>query len=309
VNRLPALAAHAVEQLLQRSPGRWRRRRLGVAAGRDHDNRQRRQMLRQVLRQLQCRFVGPLQIVDEDDDRAGTAAAREELQHVREQEPLPQLRRKFERWRHLRKQPVQFGEQFRKLGRAGADRLPERRCRHQPGGVFQDFDVRNQGRCAVLFVAATDQRLAPAPPRRIQCVFGQAGLADAGFSPLSTISVPRPEIAWPMLCSSCARSASRPIRLAPPSARPAGRSRPDATGAADASESIRAPAQIGPHVAEGLISARPDPWRAAGPTIAPTAAGTAATPTVEIVGRLTDGSPPGRRLDAPPPYARREFVP
>ena len=67
------------------------------------------------------------------DERREPAAAGQELPDIREQEPLPQLRRQLQRRRHVGKQAMQLGHQLRQLRRARTDA-----CRKIAAGISRE---------------------------------------------------------------------------------------------------------------------------------------------------------------------------
>jgi hypothetical protein len=135
-----------------------------------------------MLGQLQGRLVRPLQVVDEDDKRCRPTAPRQELPDIREQESLLQRRRQVQRCRHVREKAVQLRNQLRQLGRARTNGLSKRRGWHQPRGLLEDFDVRDERWSVLLLVASADQRLSAELPRSREGFFRKSGFADTRVS-------------------------------------------------------------------------------------------------------------------------------
>ena len=132
----------------------------------------------EVLRQLQRRFVRPLQIVEEDDERRRLARAGEELPEIREQVPLLQVRRQVQRRRHVGEEPMELGHQPRELRCARTNCLAEDRRRHQSRCFLEHLDEGDQRWRALVLVTPSGQRLAPEAPRGSQRFFREPGLPD-----------------------------------------------------------------------------------------------------------------------------------
>ncbi len=109
-------------------------------------------------------------------------APREELPDIREQESLLQLRRQLQRRRHVGEEAMKLGHQLCQLRCARANCLPKRCGGHQPGGLLEHFDVRDQRRRVLLLVASADERLTAELPRSREGFFCQSSFADTRVS-------------------------------------------------------------------------------------------------------------------------------
>ena len=112
----------------------------------------------QMMDQPQRRFIGPLQIVEENRERHDATAARQELLNIVEQKPLLQLGRQLQRGRHVWKETVHFRYESGELRRRAADHVAKHGRRQQPRRFFERFDPRNERWRSRVFVAPADQR-------------------------------------------------------------------------------------------------------------------------------------------------------
>ena len=131
---------------------------LGVAIGPHRQHRQPGESLGQVLDEEEGALVGPVEVVEDEEQRPGGGGPGQDVAEAVEEVVALLLGRKLQRPRDVGEEPAEAGQQLGHLGRVVAEEGPERlRARCVGQGLLQDLDEGHVGRRALDLVAPPDE--------------------------------------------------------------------------------------------------------------------------------------------------------
>jgi hypothetical protein len=158
--------------------------RLAVAVRPHHEDRGLGQALSQVLNQQQRRLVGPLQVVENEQDGTVGRRPQQDVPDPVEEHPPLLFGGQLERRRDVRTQSTETGNELGDLGGVLAERLAERLGARGPGQrLLEDLHEGDVGRGSLhlVGVAHEDLHLPSRTGRFGDQLLGQARLAHAGL--------------------------------------------------------------------------------------------------------------------------------
>ncbi len=155
---------------------------LDVAVGAQHQDGKLGEVLREMLQEGQTGIVGPVQVVEQPDDRRMTGQAFDERSKAVEEETLLLLERKLDRLWDVFVSSAQRRNQLGDLRRIGPERLAKPPGRQKAHREIKALDPRQVGLTTFQLVAVALEHEEPALARLGQDLLGQPRLADTRFS-------------------------------------------------------------------------------------------------------------------------------
>ena len=177
------LGPASAQQALERTGEGMGGRDLGVAIGPHRQHRQPGESLGQVLDEEEGALIGPMQVVEDEEQRPGGGGPGQDVAEAVEEVVPLLLRRKLQRRRDVGEEPAEAGQQLGHLGRVVAEEGPERlwiRCDGQ--GLLQDLDEGHVGRRTLDLVAPPDEDPEPLGGGVGGDLLTEACLPDTGFA-------------------------------------------------------------------------------------------------------------------------------
>ena len=168
------------QQLVESARERTGRIDLVVAERTHHEYRHPGDRPSDVIQQRQRSFIGPVQILEQQEHRARCGGPAQKFDDRVEKDPSRLLRRNLQRRRNVREEAAKLRHQARHFRRVVAERGPKsflaRRLRHRG---FKNFDERVERERIFAIVATADQR-DESTFRSFGCELGgDSGLAHA----------------------------------------------------------------------------------------------------------------------------------
>ena len=155
---------------------------LDVAVGGEHQDSITANIAGEVLEEEQRRLVGPVDVVQEENDRLGRGHAADEPGHAVEQaQPLGFAFQQGRLW-EIREALVHLGNQLRHLGRAAPQLTQQRRVGAAADVLPKRFDERQVRHGNLALVAVPREHLRAAEAGVDGELTGQAALADPGLA-------------------------------------------------------------------------------------------------------------------------------
>ena len=153
-----------------------------VAVGVDHEHRPLRRAPGKDLQHLRAGVVGPLDVVDHQDQRPATARGFEELVDRARQAGLARFREIVRQRRQPRHAFADLGHQGGEFGQRHRRQRAQRGIRHAVERARDEVDHRLVGRCAFDLVAVRGQRRHALRGGKAHDLVHQPALADPRFA-------------------------------------------------------------------------------------------------------------------------------
>jgi hypothetical protein len=130
---------------------------LDVTIGPDDEERHRRNGLRQMQQELECRLVGPVEILEDDGHGCERTGAVRKLAIRIEQESTLLLRGQLDWRRNIGEDAPQLRHQLGHFRRRLTQRVAECLRRDNARTRLKHLDERHVGRCPLALLAVPDE--------------------------------------------------------------------------------------------------------------------------------------------------------